>query len=316
MVRRTMPYTVSFWVMLLILLVTTVSNAGAAAPLPDLGVGFYQGFQGGLYPGGENNLPAAYLEVGMQQALLVQPLNTEGKPDANGKIVLLSIGMSNTTQEFSVFKTMADRDGEKNPQLVIVDGAQGGQDASKMRSASSNFWSQIDLRLAKAGVSAAQVEVVWIKQAIAGESRKFPADALELQRALNEIVAILQQRFVNLRLVYLSSRTYAGYANKPLNPEPYAYEGGFAVKWLIEERINQTLMAVVAGEKATLPWLAWGPYLWTNGTNGRAFDDLIWDRSDVTGDGTHPSTSGARKVAQQLLRFFKEDETAKVWFTK
>ena len=47
--------------------------------------------------------------------------------------------------------------------------------------------------------------------------------------------------FPNLKLVYFSSRVYAGYSNgvgTPDNPEPYAYEVGFAVKWAIGDQLN------------------------------------------------------------------------------
>lgn len=39
--------------------------------------------------------------------------------------------------------------------------------------------------------------------------------------------------FPNLRIAYLGSRIYAGYASSPRNPEPYAYEGAFAARRLI-----------------------------------------------------------------------------------
>ena len=51
----------------------------------------------------------------------------------DGKIVLLSIGMSNATAEFAAFKRVADRDPAKNPNLTIVDGAQDGWDADRMK---------------------------------------------------------------------------------------------------------------------------------------------------------------------------------------
>src|ERR1051326_6159472 len=70
-------------------------------PLNDLGTGLYLGqFQGGLYPNGFNAPPQAHAAEGLARAAAIQPLNTLGQPDANGKYVLLSIGMSNTTQEF------------------------------------------------------------------------------------------------------------------------------------------------------------------------------------------------------------------------
>ena len=55
----------------------------------------------------------------------VQPRDAGGTANAQtGKIVFLSIGMSNTTEEFSAFKRVADVDPDKNPAVAIVDGAQ------------------------------------------------------------------------------------------------------------------------------------------------------------------------------------------------
>jgi lysophospholipase L1-like esterase len=49
---------------------------------------------------------------------------------------------------------------------------------------------------------------------------------------------------------------------------------------------------------------------------GRKSDHLVWERKDLSGDGTHPSTSGRRKVADMLLSFFKTDANAQTWFVK
>jgi len=274
--------------------------------LGDLGTGTYKGFEGGLYPGGRSDPPPAYLETGLTHARKIKPLDRSGQPASDGKIVLLSVGMSNTSMEFSAFKRLADGDDQKNPQLTIVDGAQGGQDAERTIDPGAPYWSVVDRRLREAGVNAEQVEVVWLKQAIAGEHRDFPSDARRLEEDLRAIVRILEQRYRNLQIVYISSRIYAGYATTRLNPEPYAYESGFAVKWLIEEQIPS---------KNGGPWLAWGPYLWTDGTRGRS-DGLVWNCEDVGPDGTHPSPKGRQKVAELLLRFFKSDKTAKRGFLK
>lgn len=269
----------------------------AMKPLTDLGNAKYHGYHGGLYANGKNAAPKTYLNAGLARARSIKPID--------GKIVLLSIGMSNTTQEFSAFKRLADADARKNPALTIVDGAQGGQDAEIIKDPSAHFWTVVDLRLSLAGASAAQVQAVWLKEAIARESSPFPADAKRLKTDLATIVAILRDKFPNLKLVYLSSRTYAGYASTDLNPEPFAYDSGFAVKWTVLDR--------VAG-KVTGPWLAWGPYLWTNGEQGRK-DGLVWTCADTrASDGTHPSASGQEKVAQLLLSFFTTNATARPWF--
>ena len=148
------------------------------------------------------------------------------------------------------------------------------------------------------------MQVAWLKEAIAGENRAFPADAIGLRDALRDIVGIMQTRYPNIRIIYLTSRIYGGYASSTLSPEPYAFEGGFAVKWLIDEHI------VSDGAGA---WLAWGPYLWADGLVPRS-DGLTWLCSDLQDDGTHPSATGRQKVAGILLNFFKTDETARPWF--
>ncbi|HEX9007384.1 MAG TPA: hypothetical protein VF889_08815, partial [Bacteroidota bacterium] len=216
-----------------------VSPTWGAVPLNDLGPGSYQGFAGGLYPGGMNLPPASHDSLGNVMAARVTPLTLSGTPDPlNGKIVLLSIGMSNTTQEFSVFKALADTDRARNRRLTIVDGAQGGQTAAIIDDSTANFWKVVDQRLASANVSRQQVQAVWAKEADANPTAPFPLHAQRLDSECVRIVRILKARFPNLRLCYWSSRIYGGYATTTLNPEPFAYESGFAIKWLIERQIR------------------------------------------------------------------------------
>ena len=266
-------------------------------PLTDLRAGTFAGYRGGLYPAGRVAPSTAYLKKGLAAAKLVKPID--------GKIVLLSIGMSNTTQEWQAFMQLARTYAQRNPAVTIVDGAQGGQDAEIVKDPGSRFWANVEQRLAQSGAGDAQVQAVWLKEAIARPTEQFPADAQRLRADLEAIVQILAQTFPNLRLVYVSSRTYGGYASTALNPEPYAYDSGFAVKWTVGDRID--------GHLKVRPWVGWGPYLWTNGTAGRA-DGLVWSCGDTVADGTHPSDTGRRKVAQMLLTFFTADPTAKSWF--
>ena len=274
-------------------------------PLIDLGNRSYHGSQGGLYPNGANTPPSNYLALGRSAATLVTPRASDGRASASGKIVLLSIGMSNARDEFAPFENAANTSTIKNPRLVIVNGAEPNQTADIIDSSSAPYWNTVDTVLASAGVTTDQVQAVWLKEAIANPRGAFPNDALALKTDLDLITGILGQRFPQLRLVYLSSRTYGGYATTPLNPEPFAYESGFAVKWLIQDRINQ--------KTTSGPWLGWGPYLWTDGLAGRS-DGLVWTCNDVETDGTHPSASGRQKVANLLLSFFESDPTATPWF--
>ena len=68
-------------------------------PLSELGKGKYKGEEGGLYPGGVNTPPPAHEKAGLKLAQSMQPLDAQGHPSKDGKIVLMSVGMSNTQQE-------------------------------------------------------------------------------------------------------------------------------------------------------------------------------------------------------------------------
>ncbi|MBA4387031.1 MAG: hypothetical protein C0404_03560 [Verrucomicrobia bacterium] len=295
-------------------------------PLTDMtGIDRYRGEDGGLYGGGTNTPPWRHAEAARKELAAIVPLNAEGRPATNGHIVLISIGMSNTTQEFSKFKEIADKDADRNPQVIIVDGAQGGMDATLWDVKSSDralgVWRELDHRLTAAGVTTQQVQALWLKQAvrIAGKAGEFPEHARLLKDHLASILRTARGRYPNLRIAYLSSRTYGGYSSSGVNPEPYAYEGAFAVRWLIRAQMAEPVAADMnwdpARGKAQVPLLLWGPYLWANGMAPRKGDGLTYSREDFRKDGVHPSPeTGQEKVAKQLLRFFKGDPLAQPWF--
>lgn len=291
-------------------------------PLPELGTAEYRGFPGGLYPGGKNARPAAHEAAGLHLAKQVRPLDADGKPSTDGKVVLLSVGMSNTSQASQGFQRLLAHDPDKDPHLVFVNGAQGGMTAAATqdpddRGSGTRYWDTVDERLKQAGVRRAQVQAVWIKQADAGPTQGFPKYAQKLQEELGRIVRVLARRFPNVKLVYLSSRTYGGYATTRLNPEPYAYESGFSVKWLIEQQIQGDPALNYDPDKGPVkaPWLSWGPYLWASGSIPRA-DGFRWEPGDFANDGTHESPSGQEKVGRLLLEFFKTEATTRPWFVK
>ena len=126
-------------------------------PINDLGTNYWRGYQGGLYPDGSNYKPTVHYNAGMMFASQVQPLDTNGNPNTNGRYVLLSIGMSNTTQEFSRFMQIAQASGQVNSRLRIVDGAQGGADINVILDSNAVFWSNVMTRLRNNGVSRFQV---------------------------------------------------------------------------------------------------------------------------------------------------------------
>ena len=296
------------------------------SPINDLGKGIspVTGLMGGLYPNGSNYLPAAHKAAGLQMASQIQCLDANGNPDpVNGKVVWLSIGMSNTTMEAQQFIKQANAFSGKNPKLKLVDGAQGGQTAQIVATPGNqnypNFWNTVSSRLSTAGVTAKQVQVVWFKEAnVAGTTPiRIYHDSLvvQIKRCMNEI----KTRFPNVKLCYLASRISARYASSTLNPEPYSYWTGWAVKKVIEDQIKGDAKLAYSGSATKSPWLSWGIYLWSDGNIPQSTNPNVFYTcpTDFQSDGTHPSLTvggGAEKVGALLLNFFSTDSTATSWF--
>lgn len=317
----------------------TGSHSPGATPLDDLGSGLYlNAYQGGLYEGGANLAPVDHDAAGAAKAAAITPLDAAGGATSGGKVVLLSVGMSNTTQEFCsassalpcdswTFMGLSAADPAVNhTNLVIVNGAAGGQTASTWdASTDANYDRVRDTRLTPAGVTEAQVQAAWVKVANAGPTASLPAanaDAYTLETLTGNVVRAMKSRYPNLQMIFLSSRIYAGYATTTLNPEPYAYESGLAMKWLIQAQVDQVRNGGVivdprggnlAYTSGVAPWLGWGAYLWADGLVPRS-DGLTWVASDFAADGTHPSTSGRGKVGDMLFDFFSTSRYTRCWF--
>lgn len=271
----------------------------------------HEGEDGGLYGGGSNIPPEAHRRAAESELARIRPRNAQGEPDDDGVIGFIAISMSNATQEFSRFKQVADASPLKSPKVKIVDCAQGGQAMAEWAPANARPWDEARRRLAAAGVSTNQVQVAWIKLANKAPTGSLQEHVRILERDTLAVLQNARTLFPNLRIVYLGSRTYGGYAKGQLNPEPYAYESAFAARWLIQRQIKGD--PELAGIKA--PLLLWGPYLWADGGSERKLDGLVWNRSDFGPDGVHPSDSGRQKVANLLLDFLSKDDRAKPWFS-
>lgn len=278
-------------------------------PLVELETTYQDLGEPGLYPSGENRPTGDHLELGRERTRAIEPRAADGTPAADGWIGFLALGMSNVTQEWSTFEREVVARKRVSPRVVLAGGAQGGWGIGEIRNPQAPYWDLVDDRVFAAGLTAAQVQVVWLKEAIEGPLGLWPDEALELRDGLRDVVDILEDRFPNLRVVYLSSRIYGGYGDQ--NPEPYAYETAWGVKWLIEEQVQDLASG---GGLADGPWLAWGPYMWADGPVARV-DGLTWLRSHFEFDGTHPSSEGELQVAQQLGRFLLTNPLASSWFT-
>jgi Putative Ig domain/Transmembrane protein 131-like N-terminal/Abnormal spindle-like microcephaly-assoc'd, ASPM-SPD-2-Hydin len=295
-----------------------VGTSSLEVPITDLGTGTYFGQEGGLYPNGSNVPPASHQNDGIGFGQGIQPLDSNGNPDPNGKYAMISLGPSSTLYEFKQFIQMADADPAKNSHLVIIQGAQGGETLTPLTASNSAFWPTIfNYFLPQEGVTPQQVVVAWIEELDAGMSGTFPGDITTVQAQLETLAQLLIQQFPNLKLAYFSSRIYGGYSNgiNTTNPEPYSYDDGYAVKLAIQDQINgdPNLNYNPANGPVLAPWMGWAAYYWANGMVPRS-DGLVWTCQDLLKDGLHPSPAGSLKVAGYLLDFFKSDPTATPWF--
>jgi hypothetical protein len=289
-----------------------------------------------LYPGGINQAPADHDSTARARRTSIKALDVNGDESPFGKYVLLSIGSSNATQEWCskgsgppcapwTFMGKAAADPSINHYtLVIVNGAAEGQDAPSWTSATSPNYDRIKVaRLAPLGLSENQVQAAWVELEDPKPSVSLPADSADAYVLLTDVSQVLRAlriRYPNIRIVFLSSRIYGGYATVDVTGEPTAYESGFPVKWAIESQINEMRGLPINPRAGTLdynkklaPPVVWGPYFWADGTTPRS-DGVVWTRADFEEDGSNPSQAGEAKVAGMLIDFFKISPYARCWF--
>ncbi|MBV6523040.1 MAG: hypothetical protein MNPFHGCM_03207 [Gemmatimonadaceae bacterium] len=306
---------------------TRTSIAGVTA-IPSLGTSTYLGSQGGNYPGGSNVMPPAHVALGYRMAAEVQPRDGNGNVDlVNGKIVQVSVGASTAARVFAgdsagiagiyanAYKPLADADASKNPRLIIVNGAQKAKSIRSWLVPSDTAWLGVDYRLSLAGVTPAQVQVVWF---MLGETRPpvygFPLEQENYRDSMEVVIRMFKQRYPNTRLAYLTTHYYQGY-RPGTGPEPNNFEQGFGLKWIIEDQIagrgnmnaDPDLGPVVA------PWVGWGAHLFSNGIvpndNGLSVVCADYDTA-----GIHFIRGGVDKAGPRLVAGFKSDPFAASWW--
>ncbi len=348
--RRFLSVTVGLVLVVLVATVVTKQNDAnvaqadsfPATPLTDFDFGelYLNTFAGLLYED-SNNPPADHDSAGMAAAANVVPRDVNGLPDSAGKVVAITMGMSNWTAQMckqgsSDSTTVCDAEtfiaqavgnaGVNSSNVVLVNCARSGEAASRWQDDSfGNYATCLANNLTPRGLSEKQVQVVIMKGgnpgpdiSMASSPGTSPADYCVLNPAVEACVyevhvgnmlRFAKTRYVNLSQVFLQSRVYAGYAITPLNPEPYAYEYGFATKWLIQAQIEQSRSGTidpVAGNlgPSVAPWVGWGAYLWAPGDTARS-DGLTYDVEDFkTTDYTHPEQGGIKKVSKQMMNFY------------
>ena len=162
-------------------------------PLNELGSALYLGFPGGLYPDAANTMPGAHHNAGLSRAAALQPRDALGNPSPDGKIGILTMGMSNAQQVFGLLGTIME--GLWAAPVVFVNGALASQDASiwgdEGHPTHNVPWDHAAAQVAAAGLTAAQIQVALNMHAVAHRNvppLDFPAtprdDLLVFQRTI------------------------------------------------------------------------------------------------------------------------------------
>ncbi|MBP8917434.1 MAG: hypothetical protein KBG70_11880 [Chitinophagales bacterium] len=296
-------------------------------PLTDLGTGFYEGIQGGLYPGGSNTRPAVHQQKGIDISHTIEPLNDAGTVSYdNGQVLFIGMGGSNASNAYNMFiDTMKHYDWKGTSQCMNVKGLfYGGKDLHDMIDTTSTFyWDELQGRLFNRNDTWEQVQIVWILEQSELDTPDIAYYIDYVADQYTTLMHVMLDSMPNLKMVYLSGFHYTGYTHPEHElydflVEPKGYWGNLAIKELIERQINGDPLLDFEGEGRVAPYVNWGPYFWADGVNPRGGDFLTWPcedyRDDDTGGGFHLEEIGKYKEAKMLINFFETDTVASWWY--
>lgn len=282
MFKKIIPI-IAVGLLLLVISVVGATDYTTAVPLPELATDTYLGQQGGLYPQGLNLPPVEYL------AELDAVANQLGN---DNQVVIVAIGpsiMQNSVNGFMPFLSSP----EVNNNIVFVDGTLG---SNQQRFVDPDYfgWNTAVTRLAAVGLAPADVDVVFYYNALTSPSGSF-ADFVQVAAdSFGITYGIISDKYPNTKIVLHSSQHYAGWCGQCKAPEPYAYYNGFAVKELIERRINDEISG---------PLLAWNAYQWND----------AWPSSYFS-DGLHLSGAGQQATGQLWHDYLSSTSFTASWY--
>lgn len=268
--------------------------AQATITLPQ--IDFYMGEQGGLYPGGLNTPPAAYLA---QLGALATDLADDDQ------LVVMGLGMSMMQNALAGFGPFLNEP-EVNDNLVLINGAIG---SNQQRWEDPNYWGwNVGMQaLAGAGLTAADVRVVLYHNSWSGPSGTFPEYAEMVRDSFAITMGIIQDKYPNVDLILVNSRHYGGWNDDSKQPEPFAFWEGFSVKWLIEDRIS------CVSDCGAL--LAWNAYQWNTWPSSFGLPDgTIWPENYFVADGLHLSQAGQAVSGELWHEYLSGTSFTAAWY--
>lgn len=216
----------------------------------------------GLYGGGCNVPPAFHHDAGLVAAAQVP---------ASGA-VLISLGQSIANAAFEEWSLNASTD------AVMVNGACGGCtfDNGAWVHLDKKGWRKSFEALGRLGLTREDVDVVWMS-VTHSQTKGATADQLDA------LLPVIREAYPNLKQLFVSNRTYAGYRTNG-SGEPSVWTEGQAVREFVLRHLGETG-----------PWIGWAGDLWSYGDSPRS-DGFFMARSDFRDDGLHYTSGGKLKV--------------------
>ena len=345
---KSLPYVL---VLLLFFCRCAYATPFQATPLIDFGADekYLGAFHGLLYNGSNELVPGSQHDLdGLMAGGNVQPLDANGLSSPSGKIVVVGIGNSNWTIDLCARVThrvwampvctpasfIAHAQPSASPFVRIIDCANVGQTAVLWVNDAFSNWSRCNHILASKGLSPAQVQVILWHDAnslgatvslkpttncsiLSGPSTSTP-DACNYIYHAAKVMRFAKTWYPHTQQIFLNSSGYNGYVS---GHEPFSYENGFAVKWLIKAQIDQIasghIVNRIAGDLsyAKAPWMAWGDYMWASDSTPRS-DGLTWLPSDYLSDLIHPSQAGVLKSTNLMMDYYFTTSPYTPWIRK
>lgn len=289
-------------------------------PLIDMGTQTYMSYRGGLYPDGSNNASGQYAADLHAFAASIVPLDSLGRVNTRkGKIGFIGIGASTCAIMMNALTAKTVNNPLTNSYLKMATCTDGGASVNEIMNPADLYWQTENSKLKQSGLSAKQVQVIYMETDDSTRGTEFPGRPLLSKDFYAQAMRLFKVKFPNVKIVYLIGRTTTFIPPKPkgknINSEPIPYYNGWACKFLIQDQINGAAGLVYKGANAVAPMVTWGWYEWADGTTIPRSDGFVWLASE-TKDGLHANDAGADVLSDYFQNFLLTDSTAKIWYAK
>ncbi len=250
-----------------------------------------------------------FLAVGFyvttQQKTYGQDIQTNSSDSE--EYVLICIGMSNAMQECDDWlqKVNGPLKESINEHLTIINCAVGGHAIERWNDPAydAKLWDACTEKIKDAKLQPSQVQFVWHKAALQfvrdeqGEILTSDSANLKLYSALDTFSDRLHEKFPSVEKVFISGRSYGGFAENPERGEPFSFQSNEVISSWVEQNDYRNGIAYAVG-----------PYLWGPDCEDADTGSFCYERKDYQEDGIHPASGAKNKITQIIHDYFNQFE--------